>query len=332
MDIKTAKAIPIDEFLLKLGIRPSKQQGGRQWYCSPFRHENTPSFVLSKDGLAFFDHGEGWGGNIIDLAMRLGQCQSVSTALTYLEDLLGQKSSTRPHYPSPLVATNEPPAYQLLAIRPFAVYTPAGEYTQEAVYLRSRSIDPQRVAPFVHQIDFARQNQPTQKLQGFGLRNQAGGYEVRARWQQQYIKTCVGPKAFSHFSATLFEHVPIHIEVFEGAPDFYTFLTTHPQLEPTQSNFLILNGTGQVNKALQFLGQHPVELVRLWAHNDEAGRQTGEAFLALPRRVELMNSLYEGFKDYNEWHMAQLPLTPGTAATRSLSPPVTKLKPTPKIG
>ncbi len=47
MNIETAKKIPLEAFLRRLGFSPVKQQGDSLWYRSPFREERTPSFKVS---------------------------------------------------------------------------------------------------------------------------------------------------------------------------------------------------------------------------------------------------------------------------------------------
>src|SRR4051794_30369158 len=69
MNIQDAKRIPIAELLAALGHTPVRESNGEKWYRSPFRQENTASFKLSADQRAFYDHGLGKGGNILDFAM-----------------------------------------------------------------------------------------------------------------------------------------------------------------------------------------------------------------------------------------------------------------------
>ncbi|GAB4015336.1 toprim domain-containing protein [Spirosoma migulaei] len=325
MDIKTAKSIPIDELLLKLGYQPVRERVGRKWYKSPFRNENTASFVLSKDGAAWYDHGEGVGGNIIDLAMRLGDCTDVSGALSYLDTATGHMAYSLPTIRHRLPVTPDLPAYALIAANDFHVHAARGGYTQGASYLISRGIDPHAVTPYVRDIVFAPTTAPTRKMYGIGLPNNSGGYEVRARINDSYIKTSVGHKDYSFFPATKENRQRDKLHIFEGAPDFWTFLTANKNIDPTGENFLILNGTGMVNKAMDFLNGHYFDLIMLWNQNDPAGNKTVERFLELPQTVGTMNHMYEGFKDYNAWHMDNV--KPVIAAVQSQP----MLKTTPKI-
>src|SRR5690606_38847582 len=53
------------------------------WFLSPFRSETQASFKVSKIKNRWYDHGEGIGGNVIDLVCRILNC-SVKEALAHL--------------------------------------------------------------------------------------------------------------------------------------------------------------------------------------------------------------------------------------------------------
>ncbi len=72
MDAKTAKAVPITEYLARAGCQPVRVQGTDWWYLSPLRNEKTPSFKVNSEKNVWYDHGEGRGGTAIDLAMAMG--------------------------------------------------------------------------------------------------------------------------------------------------------------------------------------------------------------------------------------------------------------------
>ena len=88
MNIAQAKLIVIPTLLEWLGYVPVRERHGELWYASPFRQETEPSFKLSRDGKAWYDHGAGTGGNILDFAMAYFQTD-VSGALRELERLQG---------------------------------------------------------------------------------------------------------------------------------------------------------------------------------------------------------------------------------------------------
>ena len=165
MDIKTAKTIPIDQLLQRLGCEVVKTIGGCQWYRSPSRIEKTPSFKLTRDANGWYDHGTGEGGNILDLAYRLQsglplaaklEGQQIKEALTFIDNVMGfMDTLTTPiHRSQP--TTPEPHAFTLLNHLPFAVYSHGSSLTKSALYLGSRGVNAERVAPYLEDITFVR--------------------------------------------------------------------------------------------------------------------------------------------------------------------------------
>ena len=85
MNSEQAKQIRIEDYLSRIGIKPSKERGHNLWYKSPFRNESEPSFKVNRNINQWRDFGSGEKGNIIDLAMKLHQTNSVSDALRAIE-------------------------------------------------------------------------------------------------------------------------------------------------------------------------------------------------------------------------------------------------------
>ena len=88
MNSEQAKQIRIEEYLQRIGIIPTKQSGNNLWYKSPFRNETEPSFKVNQNINLWHDFGGGDKGNIIDLAMKLHQTESVSEALRAIEQAI----------------------------------------------------------------------------------------------------------------------------------------------------------------------------------------------------------------------------------------------------
>ena len=58
MNIKQAKQIPIQAYLLKNGYKPTKTVRGDIWYLSLFRDEKTPSFKVNTSMNTRYDFGQ----------------------------------------------------------------------------------------------------------------------------------------------------------------------------------------------------------------------------------------------------------------------------------
>jgi hypothetical protein len=326
MDIQTAKAIPIDFLLQRIGCQPTKTTNGCQWYLSPFRLENTPSFKLTRDRFAWFDHGTGEGGNILDLAFRLDsqqslphklEAQQLKQALAYIDQKVGAPSTRQQPLNNRMPVETNRPAYTITEHQPFRLVDPTGNSSQAALYLASRGISPERVVPYLQEVTFL--SADGQKHQGFGLPNVAGGYELRR--QGDWAKTAVGPKAITIFKATR-EAAPWH--TFYSLIDFCTYLTIDkPPLGAY--HYLIINSDSLVAKAITYLETVPAGFMIQYPHTDESGQNAFrrlEQFLTSHRWAASHKAyLYEGFTDWTEARERQLAFTPrrgGLSTPRAL--------------
>lgn len=346
MTIQQAKAIPLDELLFKLGFQPLNQHGGRYWYRSPLRHEKTPSFVLSKDGRAWYDHGQGVGGNIIDLAMRLGDCPDVPQALAYIESATGTGLTP---YPIPtsrprLPVRPQPPAYTLISAQPLALRDHRHQYTPAATYLKNRrGIDPQLFAPYLSELVYT--GHDNQERSGFGVPNVGGGYE--ARRAGDFGKTSIGPKHITVFQSNRQHWYEAPWHCFYGLMDFGTFLTID-RPAPGVYNYLLVNSDSLVGQSDQgpqkparlglveqyLLSVPPGQSMLHYPHHDPSGQRAFGQLLAFLTAQQWTggdrSQLYAGFKDWNEWHQADKGI--GAAPPVAIrSPPGSPIRRTPKI-
>ncbi len=137
-DLSLIKRYPIVEYLERKGIKPVRRTAAYALYYSPLREETHPSFKVDTEKNLWIDYGEGRGGSIIDLCMRLDGC-TLSEAICRL----GQNASENITYNSckdfvpnnlqPAVAANEarrlieisdtlPPHLQEYLARPTCVF------------------------------------------------------------------------------------------------------------------------------------------------------------------------------------------------------------------
>ena len=78
-----AKQIDLVDYLAALGHRKQKIRNKDYWYLSPLREEKTPSFKVNRSLNAWYDHGIGKGGNLIDFGILYFNC-TVSDLLKHL--------------------------------------------------------------------------------------------------------------------------------------------------------------------------------------------------------------------------------------------------------
>lgn len=233
--------------------------------------QRTASFVISKDKMAFFDHGTGLGGNIIDLAQLIAKVESVSQALSFIETTVG--TAFQFAQPQTLVTPTEVPAYKAISTTDFQLNANP-DHSKEIHWLNQRAIDPRVLAPFAQIVTFCHKDRTDKIYQGIGLPNVSGGYELRDS-QRGFIKVSVGAKNISFFRATAPGFLNANLHIFEGAPDFWTYLTWNNRknqpIHPATESFLILNGTGMTAEAITCLSQLRFKFVAIWAQYGKAG-------------------------------------------------------------
>ncbi|GAB3901519.1 hypothetical protein [Spirosoma agri] len=314
MDIKTAKTIPINQLLQRLGCEVVKTSGGCQWYRSPSRIEKTPSFKLTRDANGWYDHGTGEGGNILDLAYRLhsglplaGKLdgQHVKEALMFIENVMGVRGSLTTPLQQSQPTSPEPHAFTLVNHAPFAVYGRGSSLTKSALYLGTRGVNAERVAPYLEDVTFV--GSDGKKRYGFGLPNVSGGYEIRR--YGDWAKRSVGTKDVTMFKAQR-EVAPWH--TFYSLIDFCTFITVDkPPIGAY--NYLIINSDSLVDIAIAYLDGLPAGFMIHYPHMDESGQRAYHKLVDFLTTHGWMGGdkadLYPGFKDWTEAREQQLGLT-----------------------
>jgi len=71
MNYREINSIPLPDILAQVGKSSVKQTNSDQWFFSPFREEQTPSFKVNTAKNIWYDHGEGRGGRTSDLIKQL---------------------------------------------------------------------------------------------------------------------------------------------------------------------------------------------------------------------------------------------------------------------
>jgi DNA primase len=180
MNIEQAKQMALSEVLATLGHRPVRERKGELWYCSPLREENEASFKLSRDGQAWYDHGAGLGGNVLDFAMAYFQT-GISGALQELSRLpVAPQAEAKPSPSHTVEPSATEPAITVTSVQPI---------TSRALiaYLRQRGISPEVAQPYVQELHYQREGQPYFAL---AFTNDSGGHELR----NPYFKGTQGAK------------------------------------------------------------------------------------------------------------------------------------------
>jgi hypothetical protein len=303
MNIKEAKTIPIEEVLRAIGAEESRAKPDRSevWYRSPIRKdERTASFKADTIKNTWYDHGQGKGGDVIDLA-REHIRGNVSEALKWLAQFnTSNDAASRATQPAPAATRRRP------AARPDAKgdgYTLRRErdvtYPALLAYAAERGIPRELLRLYCKEVAFDKTGAEKEKrsLFGIGFGNDANGYEVRGIAGN--FKAVIGHKSIT----TLCDSAePITAHVFEG---FFDFLSWCRMMKPEPHTLaIVLNSAALATHGLEAIAQRPtIERVCTWFDNDERGRAITQDYAdALGERSHDMGPHYAPSVDLNEYH------------------------------
>ena len=287
-DLSRIKRYPIVEYLKRKGVKPVRSTAAYALYCSPLREETHPSFKVDTEKNLWIDYGEGRGGSIIDLCMRMEGC-TLSEAIRRL----GQNASDNgtysflngfaPNNTQPVMAANG-------ARRLIEISDTLPPHLQD--YLtKERCIDLEKAMPFLKCISYEVRNR---LYQAIGFANLSGGYELR---DDKTFKGTIAPKDITPIFTDRAEPVCI----FEGFMDFLSFLSMKEEIT---KHCLVMNSVSNVARTIRYLNDRHLTHIRAFLDNDEAGRRAVQDFIKVGFHVEDMNIHYKDFKDLNEYHVS----------------------------
>lgn len=279
-DIQQLKRLSIRDYLSRRGIQPARENSRCGFYLSPFRAELTPSFKVDYVQNLWCDFGTGEGGSIIDLVMRMENCDFMQ-AVQSLDN--GEIKTTASAIPVPAMSTA--PALRILSDAPLRHPALVG-------YLQSRCIDPATASAYCREVRYVVGGKT---FFAVGFRNDAGGWELRS----ERFKGGSTPKHI-----TTIDNRSDTVIAFEGFMDFLSYLTLKiPQL--LRIDAAVLNSVVNLQKAMPFLERH--RAVHTFFDNDEAGRKATAQVQQLTPAVEAVDQspLYRRHNDLNEYLQAR---------------------------
>lgn len=316
------KSVPLLALMAKLGRTPvGCAAGGNYYFLSPFREEQTPSFVVCEPKNVWIDFGEvpeagqkHVGGDVLKLVMKLtgfGLPLARQTLRAWVADLPTPQELALPSAPATEVYTTGKVTFTDVRVQPLS-WKPLVDY------LISRGINwpllqqSQRTLVHLQQI-FYRTSTSQREKPNFGLGWKTSvGWEVRSKGFQGVI----GRKGLTWLPG----RTP-GVLVFEGFMDYLSALTLSKRTSFTQT-VLVLNSVNLLQEAMPQLLEYAE--VHWYGDNDAAG----ERALRLLRqempagRVQVHNEWYRGYKDVNDFLTKtppRKPLPPKRAEPSKLS-------------
>jgi len=279
----------IVDLLSRLGYQPVKKSGKEYMYRSMLREgDNTPSFSVDDKIGAWYDHGSGRGGNIIDFGIAYWPALSFNEVVEMIQTACNVQLTVQDYRPRiPVKVRN----YVVEKVKEL------GTHPAITNYLKSRGIYDAAKGQ-LQELYYHVKNEKGEKKPFFaaGWKNEAGSWEVR----NKYFKGCLGNKAITVISGD-----PKRAAVFEGYMNYLSWRTEHPA---DKASIIILNTLSLLNdgiaKAREFSG------LDVYFDRDTAGYQASRDFIkALPYAAD-RSSAFEGYNDYNDKIVAGLNAKP----------------------
>ena len=291
MNIMQIKQIAIVDFLLAIGIRPTKETTVSAWYHAPYREDENPSFKVNKSRNVWYDFGTTKSGDIIDLAMLVYRTQNISKVLKMIEQAAPavplKVRTFMPHLESSASEGIRPPATAFQNLR-LLVLTSIPLLS----YLSTRGIDMEIARQECREAHYTCHGK---NYYAIAFPNEAGGYEIR----NPYYKGCIAPKAVSLISQGQSDSVCL----FEGFMDYLSFLTLRKRERLSVpcygADLLVLNSVNNLPKALPRLKAY--KHIYCYLDNDDAGRRVVDMLRELKGdAVHDMMEPYQLYKDLND--------------------------------
>ena len=291
-DLSRIKRYPIVEYLERKGIKPVRKTPTYAMYRSPLREETHPSFKVDTEKNLWIDYGEGRGGSIIDLCMRMEGC-TLSEAIRRL----GQNASLDAAYglskEKSDIDTSPVTPWQPSGARKLIEVSDTLPSHLEAYLADKRCIDLNRARPFLKCICYEVRGK---RYQAIGFANLSGSYELR---DDKTFKGTIAPKDITPIFTDRAEPVCI----FEGFMDFLSFLSMKEEIT---NHCLVMNSVSNVARTIRYLNDRHLTNIRAFLDNDEAGRRAVQDFIKTGFHVEDMNIHYKDFKDLNDFHVSRV--------------------------
>tara|TARA_R110001583_G_scaffold12279_3_gene54604 strand:+ start:1385 stop:2341 length:957 start_codon:yes stop_codon:yes gene_type:complete len=274
LSCERARAFPIERALAKLGHFPTRTNDKEAWFLSPLRSETHASFKVSKKLNRWYDHGEGMGGNVIDLVCKITK-SSVKETLRFLE----QDRASFSFQQRPVLSNDNHNGIQIFHARPIRHYG-------LLQYLFERRISISTAAAICMEVHYLNKGR---RYFAIGLKNGSGGWELR----NKYYKNCSSPKDITHI-----KNGNGKLIVTEGMFDLLSILEGIEESN-LEYDFLVLNSTAFLKKGIKIIDSY--SQIDLYLDNDQNGKGATQKLMARSNICLDKSMLYEGFKDMNEW-------------------------------
>ncbi len=279
INCETARNFSVEKALEKLGHFPNRTTEKEAWFLSPFRAETQASFKVSRTKNRWYDHGEGIGGNVIDLVCKILKC-SIKEALEFLSDAIPINIMEQ-RYQWDTTAINIIPCSNIKIIKFQNIMHPA-----LIQYLNSRGISLMVANTYCKEVWY--RFKETQFF-AIGLRNSKNGWELR----NKIFKNSSSPKSFTYI-----QNNNKQLIILEGMFDLLSLATLEPELLNI-SDIMVLNSIAFVKDMKPYIDGY--EQTLLYLDNDTAGTGATKYLMETSHKVIDKSDTYKNHKDLNNY-------------------------------
>ncbi len=272
INCETARNFSVEKALEKLGHFPNRTTEQEAWFLSPFRSETQASFKVSRTKNRWYDHGEGIGGNVIDLVCKVLKC-TIKEALAFLDD----NDAIGPIKRQPFGNT--------LESRIHIIKVKELEHPALLQYIRSRGIAIKVAKTYCKEVWYSYKDKA---FFAVGLRNHKNGWELR----NKLFKNSSSPKSYTYI-----QNKNKQLVVLEGMFDLLSLAMLDEDLLST-SDILVLNSIAFIKEAEKNFETY--DLVHLYLDRDAAGQKVTKYLIESYKHAMDKSSRYENHKDLNE--------------------------------
>lgn len=328
--------IDLVDFLSRQGLQPVKSLRNSKFgeallYYSPFRNEQHPSLEVFPQANRWIDRAEmSQTGDIVELVSRLLQIPNTRDNFNLLlketyQAYGGSIIDLPPREYKPI--QNE--GKQRIAINKISTIW----YDSLIDYLNRRCISVSTARMFCKQVHYSQikdDGTTTKERVDIGFPNNHNGNnfhkaDVNGGWElrmESLPKTMPDGNVFQYKSKICNAKEPSYImgegshrsiNIFEGFFDMLSCVEQKIRLRknPFDEDYIVLNSVSLADKVLKHLDDLDLKnrQIKLFLDNDSAGTKTTEKIVeALQDKVFMIKDfryVFEGFKDLNEWHIAE---------------------------
>lgn len=293
MNIEAIKnTILISDFLQREGFSPVRQSGGQVAFKAPYREDGDPSLVVNDRKGVWYDHGEGAGGKIIDLALKLYNTKSVEYAVDRINKLYSNIPLDKIPTRAESKTSDGRKSHEITTIKPL------GSNFAITAYLESRGVFEEAVnSKQVVEIyyDHIKDGGDRKRYFGAAWKNDAGGYDIRSK----YGKICINTKDMLVMTGNSGK-----TNVFEGMINFLSALKEQTIL--MKDTNIVMNSLSLSMRAIEKIkADRPSEL-NLFLDNGAGGDKFTQIFKDNFPLLNDKRTIYAKYEDYNDKLMDEM--------------------------